>query len=461
MRRFNIGFWLSPVLLLFHCLFGVGISSGQVEPPYPPSPIIEAVEWDFGTLEQYGIGSDLWPMTWGDDGNVYASWGDGWGFNGDLGPKQFIGVSRILGEPPGLTGEDVWGIPITSYPEAKPQAIAAYDDMIYLFYDRYYEDRTYSWPAWSSDNGNSFERGAEPVFRADDDGSDMIVRGICQFGPGYAGAPDSYVYVYFAAQYGDKVFLGRAPRAEIFNRQAYTFFAGMSVYGLPLWSPALSDKVTVFEDPNRFIWHISVSYNAGLDRYLLTKPHFAEGDTEWRDVASIGVFDSPTPWGPWTTVCYQDDFFDDETKFNYIVPTKYISQDGLTFWLAWSGWPYYDNVTFVEATLGLSTSIDEDPGNLAAESGVLRLLQARPNPFSRGTEVLFDLLGEGDVEVGIMNTGGERVRTLWEGRSEGRLRELFWDGRNDEGRRVAGGVYFVRLERKGGGSMIRKIIFLR
>lgn len=45
---------------------------------------------------------------------------------------------------------------------------------------------------------------------------------------------------------------------------------------------------------------MSVSYNAGLKRYLLITEH-----TETHR-GNMGIFDAPHPWGPWTTVCYQE-----------------------------------------------------------------------------------------------------------------------------------------------------------
>lgn len=48
--------------------------------PYPPGPVIREVVWDFNGLIRVAPGSDLWPATWGRDGHVYTSWGDGGGF---------------------------------------------------------------------------------------------------------------------------------------------------------------------------------------------------------------------------------------------------------------------------------------------------------------------------------------------------------------------------------------------
>ncbi len=69
---------------------------------------------------------------------------------------------------------------------------------------------------------------------------------------------------------------------------------------MPAWSENNGQtwhigKRPVFHDDGKMIWHLSISFNLGIRRYLLTKPHFAEGDKRWQDVASLGIFDAPQP----------------------------------------------------------------------------------------------------------------------------------------------------------------------
>jgi hypothetical protein len=54
----------------------------RAEPPYPPSPVIEAVRYDRSSAARAAPGSDNWPTTWADDGHLYTAWGDGGGFGG-------------------------------------------------------------------------------------------------------------------------------------------------------------------------------------------------------------------------------------------------------------------------------------------------------------------------------------------------------------------------------------------
>ncbi len=66
------------------------------------------VWFDMGTLERFADESDNFALTWHTDGALYGAFDDGWGFTGGEVIKRAIGVSRITGTPPGLSGSDVW-----------------------------------------------------------------------------------------------------------------------------------------------------------------------------------------------------------------------------------------------------------------------------------------------------------------------------------------------------------------
>jgi len=332
-------------------------------PPYPPSPVIAGVTFDWATERMFGRGSDQWPLTWAADGDLYGAWGDGNGWN-NRPPKRSIGVTRVTGSPPDLRGEDRWGDG-PGHGFAKPEAILAVGDTLYLFWTRgdskSATDDTAT--ALSRDRGKTWSYGEGKAFPQVPAG--FRVRGICQFGPGYAGAPDDYVYVYFGFNHASDVFLARVPRGEIFTAARYEWFTRLRADGGAAWSRDFGAKRPAFHDPQGFMWHVGVSYVPGLKRFLLTKPHYAADDDRQaiaaKDsrMASFGLFDAPQPWGPWTTVHYTDELKDPLVKFCYYIPTKFLGDDGKTLWLAWSGWPEYDGVSFVRAKLTLRA---EPPG---------------------------------------------------------------------------------------------------
>lgn len=72
-----------------------------------------------------------------------------------------------------------------------------------------------------------------------------------------------------------------------------------------------------------------------------------------------------------------------------------------------------------------------------------------PNPFSATTSVRFATPVDAPVTVRVHDVSGRLVRTLLSSRMEPGEHRVTWDGRDDEGRRVSPGVYFVRLTAAG------------
>ena len=69
-----------------------------------------------------------------------------------------------------------------------------------------------------------------------------------------------------------------------------------------------------------------------------------------------------------------------------------------------------------------------------------------PNPFNPGTTIPFRVGTEvAPILLSIYNSSGQRIRTLAQGHfSPGRY-EIYWDGRDDDGRKVAAGLYIYAL----------------
>lgn len=333
---------------------GYNLLMGQ-RPPYPPSDLIDSIEWDYASHRQEGLGSDQWPLTWGSDDQLYAAWGDGWGWD-SLGIKRSMGVTRILGSPPDLRGHDLWGMG-PGQGVAKPEALIALRDTLWMFWtagDSKYEDP--SSLAYSYDFGETWVVDTLPFLPTAPPG--FRVRGICQFGPGYRQAVDAYVYLYWGFNRQEALYLARVPRQALANADRYSWFAGLDADGMPRWK-AFDQKRPAFYDANAYLWHIGISYHPQLKRYLLSKPHYTDKDNRETIFApktrmsSLGIFEAPNPWGPWRTVVYQDDFRDELVKFSYFIPTKFMHSTDHSFWLLWSGWPEYDNVNFLKGRLVL------------------------------------------------------------------------------------------------------------
>ena len=76
--------------------------------PYPSSPVIKKVIWaPKGHILRKAEGGDNWPITWGDDGNLYTTYGDGLGFDPKVPAKLGLGFAKIAGFPPRHNGINI------------------------------------------------------------------------------------------------------------------------------------------------------------------------------------------------------------------------------------------------------------------------------------------------------------------------------------------------------------------
>ncbi len=78
------------------------------------------------------------------------------------------------------------------------------------------------------------------------------------------------------------------------------------------------------------------------------------------------------------------------------------------------------------------------------EDRVLRL-EVYPNPFSRRLLIRYDIPKSSYVSFKIYNIAGQVVRTLVKGRMDPNYYSIIWDGRNDRGKEVEHGIYFLRM----------------
>jgi hypothetical protein len=99
-------------------------------------------------------------------------------------------------------------------------------------------------------------------------------------------------------------------------------------------------------------------------------------------------------------------------------------------------------------SLVASHAVTEAAGPVAAglSPGADERARVAPNPFSARTTISFRLPARAPVSAAVWDVGGRLVRTLADGapRDAGEHR-LAWDGRRDDGRPAAPGVYFARL----------------
>ena len=340
----------------------IGLVSSAQELPYPQSRIISGIQIDWTTHRRHAPGSDNFQLTWADDDHQYGIWGDGDGFAGPNSKYRVsFGVARVEGGWDNYKGYDRYGHKESSEYEAvikgKSWGIICLKNKLYAWV---HPDKPGAWGNWEFHHTESRlfvskEKGAswQPAKWAFTPEDSLIGGNILQFGKNYSGARDRYVYHYLVhpdifrdtagnateLQTPGRIYLLRVPGRKMMKREAYEFFSGFND-NKPVWSGNVKEKQPVFIDENGVGTPTGISYNPGLKRYLLATEHLKPHS------GMLGVFESPNPWGPWSTVTYLTDetwFGHDNQEvvpancFFWCFPTKWMSEDGRAATMVFTG----------------------------------------------------------------------------------------------------------------------------
>jgi hypothetical protein len=333
---------------------------------YPPSQVITGITFEFATLVEYAPGSDNWVITWADDGHQYTSWGDGGGFGGDNNDGRVsMGVARVEGDRDGYAGFNVWGGKNPENPATfagKSYGILSVGTTLYM------------WRCGSGSNASAFE--IQDLYRSSDHAATWTATGVdyrksdfsgndgffaltfLQFGQAYTQSRDDHVYVYapenqdnqWNVQKPGAISLIRVLKEQLEDRASYEYFAGLDGNDNPSWTSNVDERQPVFEDAANGVMRTSVSHNQGLGRYLLITQQV---DRFENSNGHIGIYDAPEPWGPWTTVLFQnawDAGLQTGSKTVYWnFSNKWLSPDGKSFVMVYTG-QGADNWGTVEGT---------------------------------------------------------------------------------------------------------------
>ncbi|MDP6801577.1 MAG: FlgD immunoglobulin-like domain containing protein [Gemmatimonadota bacterium] len=91
-----------------------------------------------------------------------------------------------------------------------------------------------------------------------------------------------------------------------------------------------------------------------------------------------------------------------------------------------------------------------------------RITDNTPNPFRPATTIRFEIAGSREVaaSLAVYDITGRRVRTLVQKTLPPGEFEILWNGRDSDGRKLAAGVYFARLQAEGVEDS-RKMVLLK
>ena len=119
--------------------------------------------------------------------------------------------------------------------------------------------------------------------------------------------------------------------------------------------------------------------------------------------------------------------------------------------------PHFDldgsgSVDYADFFLLADYFADPARGKLLALAGEMiglsdgpQLQQNAPNPFNSETVISWFLLRPGPARMEVFTLTGQRVAVLHQGQKKAGVHRVHWDGRDDDGRSLASGVYLYRL----------------
>ncbi|GMR00897.1 MAG: hypothetical protein BMS9Abin19_0239 [Gammaproteobacteria bacterium] len=375
-----------PGLLALTLFSGPGFAADSV---YPPSDVITGIEFDMATLKNTAPGngasapeSDNWAITWSGNDHQYTVFGDGIGFSTFNTTRASNGVARIEGNKDNYSAFDIFKTGENSSGwNGKSLGILALGTDLYMFRNgngseagAFEQTELYH----STDNGSRWNYTGVHWLRSEfSDNGGMFSPTFLQFGKGYAGARDNFVYIYaneittsvgsgsWNVQRPGKISLLRAPKASLKDKSTYEYFSGLDASNNPIWSTSSSDRKPAFSDDTNGIMRTSVSYNAGLGRYILTTQQV---NRQQADNYHIGIYEAPEPWGPWRTILLKNPAvvgprLNNGTKTVYWnFSNKWLSGDGKEFVMVYTG-PGSDQWGTVEGRFVTSGNTTMAPPN--------------------------------------------------------------------------------------------------
>ncbi len=135
-------------------------------------------------------------------------------------------------------------------------------------------------------------------------------------------------------------------------------------------------------------------------------------------------------------------------------------------------WPNGEEETFTDiATNAVTHYVEPAAGTTAANQNFdsqrdlkvpaeFKLHQNYPNPFNPVTTIRYDIPADSDVTLKIYSVLGEEVRTLVSDNQSAGFHSVQWDGRDNNGNKLASGIYIYRLK-AGAATHVKKMSLIQ
>ncbi len=347
--------------------------------PFKDSKELKGIKF-LGLKSGYLYG-DTWYPSWAADDRLYSPWTDGntWQADGTWmeissgqGENAVTGHGVIEGDDPmniraySLGTDTASALP---YRGRYPCGSLVYNGVWY--YGTYcldptgwaqYGDEHYNWPwlgpfvgfRYSNDYGTTWSECPhtpdKPLFGETGKNGYPVKIGsphFVDFGKNMEHSPDGKAYLvahgadihdpkprFWNASWitGDQVYLIRVtPTIENINDPSkYEYYGGKDKDGKTLWTNDFK-KIKPLLEWNNNMGCVTVTYNKPLDKYLMC---VTDGGNTTAKMNTY-ILESNDLTGDWKLVTYMKDFGEQAYFVNF--PSKFISKDGMTAWMMYSG----------------------------------------------------------------------------------------------------------------------------
>lgn len=192
--------------------------------------------------------------------------------------------------------------------------------------------------------------------------------------------------------------------------------------------------------------------------------------TTW-DQATLSLFQAQSNGATFQSLTA--DVIDDPTAKMPMTLIRFVLEDANIQSLSYGfvdGGGYFDvsmtlsfsQITISDLVAGTSATYSWNPFSTSTppieDKGIV--LTPSPNPTPGQTEFRFALPADSNARLELFDLRGYRVRELYSGLTSSESTVAVWDGTNDDGQRVAQGVYMVRLSYPG-REITQRITVLR
>ncbi len=186
-------------------------------------------------------------------------------------------------------------------------------------------------------------------------------------------------------------------------------------------------------------WHkyvIENTYDYGFVEFS------TDGGTSWTELANFtGTLND------WTKQSYDINGIPVGSKV--LLSFRFVSDYSLNY----SGW-HIDEIS-VNTPTGVAGRPEQQ-----LLPGIFKLSRSYPNPMRRSAIISYQVPQKSQVCLSVYNILGQNIRTLDSGEKDPGLYQASWDGRDNQGRNMASGIYFYRLS-AGPVNLTHKLILVR